>query len=122
MALLFATNTLVQRGDISAIRSLELGERVDAYKLKPLHEITDRLMVIAVISARLSFEISLPLLLSGHSPHGGSRRENLSALGNGWMRPTSGADGLGTGALLPSKTYVRGGRHYTGCGCSCCGC
>jgi len=46
MALLFATNTLVQRGEISAIRSLELGERVDAYKLKPLHEITDRLMVI----------------------------------------------------------------------------
>jgi hypothetical protein len=34
MALLFATNTLVQRGDISAIRSLELGERVDAYKLR----------------------------------------------------------------------------------------
>jgi hypothetical protein len=35
--LLFATNTLVQRGDISALRSLEFGAVVDAYKQKPVH-------------------------------------------------------------------------------------
>jgi hypothetical protein len=30
---------------VSAIRSLEFAEKVDAYKLKPLYEITDRLIV-----------------------------------------------------------------------------
>jgi hypothetical protein len=39
--LLFTTNMLVQRGDISAIRSLEFRVIVDAYKIKPPHERTD---------------------------------------------------------------------------------
>jgi hypothetical protein len=45
MVLLCATNTLLQRGDISAIRSLEFGGQVDALKLKPLHERPDRFIV-----------------------------------------------------------------------------
>jgi hypothetical protein len=46
MALLFSTNTLAQRSDISAIPFLEFGALVDgAYKLKPVHERVDRLIV-----------------------------------------------------------------------------
>ncbi len=86
--LLSATSTLVQRGDVSAIRSLQFGATVDACKLKPVHERTDRLIVIGQGSRESVAEISS----EEKKQQGSSQAPSASSSSSGTAMQAEGAN------------------------------